>query len=131
MTLQGDLGFGQIALLILVMAMFIFIAYCTITVLIEKSANVRNKLDSFKTPSVVKIVTPIVTSTEKIISKTYRGGRQVVSKVITTVHKGNHVDYFFKKSKKEKELDKKYKSFSDEKHSERMSFMRKHFHKDQ
>ena len=128
-SLQGNISFGSLILIILVMSMVIFLTYCTISVLIAKGKKVKEGVDSMRSPSIVKIVTPIVTSTEQLVTKTYRGGRQVVSTIINKIKQGEHVDYYFKRSKKEKKLDKTYKDFTEKTHLDRMSFIAKHFNK--
>lgn len=82
------------------------IIFCTAKVI---GNFMKSKLNNFKNPSVIKIVTPIIDKSRDMFVTAWDSSKNIYRKYI---HRGKVVgyktDYFFKKSRKERKEDKEY-----------------------
>lgn len=85
------------------------IGYC-IFIVIKEFFQKHNPRGLFL-PAVIKVVTPVYTTTKQLIKYTYSNGKSFITKLYTDKPAGQHVDYYVRRSNKELKKEQEIKEY--------------------
>jgi hypothetical protein len=111
-------------LVILMMAFLLFAVIVTVLGMVSGKFKKKSSLD------VVKIVKPIIKYTTSTITHTIKAGNRLINDTVAERKDkgkvvGTHTDYYFKKTKKEVQLEKELDEVRNKERTKREEYIRK------